>query len=155
VIQELSIKAVVFDLDGTIVNFKIDYKSIRAEIVQLNNNIQELSEESQNFHVLMMEFYRDNDSKRKDLERIRSDLRETKVIADEFHNKYRDLSRQQKTKSRSKSYGNKNDRNDTKKLKKKIQEETLSEALKKKKDGKKLNIFEARALFESAVDKDK
>jgi HAD superfamily hydrolase (TIGR01549 family) len=34
VIQELSIKAVVFDLDGTIVNFKIDYKSIRAEIVQ-------------------------------------------------------------------------------------------------------------------------
>ena len=33
-IRALAIKAVVFDLDGTIVNFNIDYKSVRAEVIQ-------------------------------------------------------------------------------------------------------------------------
>jgi hypothetical protein len=37
----------------------------------------------------------------------------------------------------------------------KIKETTLNDALKKKKDGKKLNIFEARALFESSLDEKK
>jgi HAD superfamily hydrolase (TIGR01509 family) len=31
----LKIKAVIFDLDGTIVDFKLDYKASRAEIIQL------------------------------------------------------------------------------------------------------------------------
>ena len=34
VIQELAIKAVVFDLDGTIVDFNIDYKTVRADVMQ-------------------------------------------------------------------------------------------------------------------------
>ncbi len=30
----MTIKAVVFDLDGTIVKFNLDYKSARAEVIQ-------------------------------------------------------------------------------------------------------------------------
>jgi len=32
------IKAVIFDLDGTIVDFNLDYKSVRAEVIQTLNN---------------------------------------------------------------------------------------------------------------------
>jgi uncharacterized coiled-coil DUF342 family protein len=156
-IQELEqIKTEIEGKSGSSTDIKKKLKEIsstRSTVNQLNNDIQELSEESQNFHVLMMEFYRENDSKRKELDKIRMDLRETKVIADEYHNKYRDLSKQQRNRPRSKIYSNRSGKDGTKRLKKKIQEETLTEALKKKKDGKKLNIFEARALFESALDK--
>lgn len=34
----MTIKAVVFDLDGTIVNFNLDYKSARAEVIQYLGN---------------------------------------------------------------------------------------------------------------------
>jgi len=34
----MTVKAVVFDLDGTIVDFNLDYKSARAEVIQLLNN---------------------------------------------------------------------------------------------------------------------
>jgi len=31
----LTIKAVIFDLDGTIVDFNIDFKAARAEVIRL------------------------------------------------------------------------------------------------------------------------
>ncbi|MCK5563476.1 HAD family hydrolase, partial [Candidatus Bathyarchaeota archaeon] len=34
---EAMIKAVIFDLDGTIVDFNLDYKSVRAEVIQVLN----------------------------------------------------------------------------------------------------------------------
>jgi len=34
----MTIKAIVFDLDGTIVNFNLDYKSARAEVIQFLSN---------------------------------------------------------------------------------------------------------------------
>ena len=34
----MTIKAVVFDLDGTIVKFNLDYKSARAEVIEFLNN---------------------------------------------------------------------------------------------------------------------
>jgi len=34
----MTVKAVVFDLDGTIVGFKLDYKSARAEVIQFLSN---------------------------------------------------------------------------------------------------------------------
>jgi len=34
----LTIKAVIFDLDGTIVNFNIDYKAVRADVIQFLTN---------------------------------------------------------------------------------------------------------------------
>lgn len=34
----MTVKAVVFDLDGTIVNFSLDYKSARAEVIEFLNN---------------------------------------------------------------------------------------------------------------------
>ena len=34
----MAIKAIVFDLDGTIVNFNLDYKSARAEVIQFLSN---------------------------------------------------------------------------------------------------------------------
>jgi len=34
----MTVKAVVFDLDGTIVNFNLDYKSARAEVIEFLNN---------------------------------------------------------------------------------------------------------------------
>ncbi len=34
----MTIKAIVFDLDGTIVDFKLDYKSARAEVIQFLSN---------------------------------------------------------------------------------------------------------------------
>jgi len=34
----MTVKAVVFDLDGTIVNFNLDYKSAKAEVIEFLNN---------------------------------------------------------------------------------------------------------------------
>jgi len=36
--DEMAVKAVVFDLDGTIVSFNLDYKSARAEVIEFLSN---------------------------------------------------------------------------------------------------------------------
>ena len=157
-IQDL--EQIKFDIEvksGNTYELRTNLKEIstfRSEIKKINNEIQDLSDESQNFHVLMMEFYKDNDVKRKELERIRKELRESKVIADEYHNKFRELSAKQRA-SRKSSDGKFRSYKGKQIQMRKIKETTLNDALKKKKDGKKLNIFEARALFESSLDENK
>lgn len=122
-----------------------EISALKQEIGIISTEIQNLSEESQNYHVLMKEIFKESDMKRDELSNVKNDLTESKVIADEFHNKFKTLGAR-KPRRMSRSAG----AQIHKKMKKQIQEATLQDALDKKKKGKKLNIFEARALFENA-----
>jgi uncharacterized coiled-coil DUF342 family protein len=98
----------------------------------------------------MLELYKENDNLKKELDRIKKELIETKIIADEYHNKLLEQGKKLKTK---KAIHGSNPKA-KKQLKKQVAEDTLKDALDKKKKGQKLNIFEARALFENAVQGD-
>lgn len=157
IIKEISeLEAKKIELEGATGKTKESkniYKEItalRSEISNYNNQIQEISQESQNCHALMLDLYKENDLMKKDFDRIRKDLTETKVIADEYHNKYLDQSKKLKVKKAIHAANPKVQ----KQLKKQVAEDTLKDALDKKKKGQKLNIFEARALFENAVQGD-
>lgn len=118
---------------------------LRKELDKFNREIQKNSEESQNYHVLMMELFKENDMKKKDLDRIQAEFIESKVTADLYHNKFKALRSTQKKRKITRISGGRLSR----KQQHQIQEMTLADALDKKKKGEKLNIFEARALFES------
>lgn len=131
-------------------NIYKEISALRSEIANYNNQIQEMSQESQNYHTLMLELYKENDMLKKDYDRIKKDLTETKVIADEYHNKFLEQSKKLKAKKAIHAANPKIQ----KQIKKQVAEDTLKDALDKKKKGQKLNIFEARALFENAVQGD-
>ncbi len=118
---------------------------LRKELDKFNEEIQKNSEESQNYHVLMMELFKENDMKKKELDRIQAEFIESKVTADIYHSKFKDIRSTQKKRKITRISGGKLSR----KQQHQIQEMTLNDALEKKKKGEKLNIFEARALFES------
>jgi uncharacterized coiled-coil DUF342 family protein len=122
-----------------------DITKMRKELDKFNTEIQKYSEESQNYHVLMMELFKENDMKKKELDRIQTEFIESKITADLYHNKYKDIRSNQKKRKITRITGGKLSR----KQQHQIQEMTLADALDKKKKGEKLNIFEARALFES------
>jgi uncharacterized coiled-coil DUF342 family protein len=118
---------------------------LRKELDHFNAEIQRNSEESQNYHVLMMELFKENDMKKKELDRIQTKFIESKITADMYHNKFKEIRSTQKKRKITRITGGKL----SKKQQHQIQEMTLADALDKKKKGEKLNIFEARALFES------
>lgn len=118
---------------------------LRKDLDEFNSEIQKNSEESQNYHVLMMELFKENDMKKRELDRIQAEFIESKITADLYHNKYKDIRSTQKKRKITRISGGKLSR----KQQHQIQEMTLQDALDKKKKGEKLNIFEARALFES------
>jgi putative hydrolase of the HAD superfamily len=75
----LKIKAVIFDLDGTIVDFKLDYKASRAEIIQflreegfpqsifsVNDNLFEILDKA--------EIFMKNHHKEKQVEKIKKSI---------------------------------------------------------------------------------
>ncbi|MHA1727496.1 MAG: DUF7121 family protein [Promethearchaeota archaeon] len=157
-IEELElIKAKIEGKSGQSKEVKEKLKEISKndnEIKKFNDTMHELSEESQNYHVLMVEQYKENDNKlRKELDNVRKEIHESKVIADVFHNKYRDLLSNQRQSKRFRRYSRSSRDKLPSNVKREIEEATLNDALDKKKQGKKLNIFEARALFENALDK--
>ena len=67
-----------------------------------------------------------------------------------YHNKFKEIRSTQKKRKITRISGGKLSR----KQQHQIQEMTLNEALEKKKKGEKLNIFEARALFEQSGNAD-
>ncbi|MHA1819053.1 MAG: hypothetical protein ACTSU2_06370 [Promethearchaeota archaeon] len=123
-------------------------KELEQELKELGNELEKIREESQNYHLLMNEEFREIDGKKEELDKLRIDKLESKLIADEFHNKYIEYVKKQWAVKRLK--GRNLDNKVKYKIRKEIQEATLMEAMDKKKKGKKLNIFEARALFENA-----
>lgn len=128
-----------------------DIAKLRKELDKFNIQIQKNSEESQNYHVLMMELFKENDMKRKELDRIQAEFIQSKITADMYHNKYKEMRTSQKKRKITRIAGGKL----SKKMQHQIQEMTLQDALDKKKKGEKLNIFEARALFESSGSSEK
>ena len=119
---------------------------LRKELDHYNADIQKNSEESQNYHVLMMELFKENDMKKKELDRIQTEFITSKITADLYHGKFKDIRSTQKKRKITRISGGRLSR----KQQNQIQEMTLSDALEKKKKGEKLNIFEARALFEQS-----
>ena len=74
---KLTIKAVIFDLDGTIVDFNIDYKALRAEVTQylikngLPHSTLTLNEGVFDMQAKMDIYMRNNGKKERDITKVR------------------------------------------------------------------------------------
>jgi len=148
-IQELEKKKAAIDI---VIGNGQENKKLKSEINDLNNQVKLLndeitlySKEAQNYHSLITDSYKENDINREQIQKLEKEILESKVIANEYHNKYREMNKRSKLKTKIR----KGDIREKIEAKKEISEEILKEALDKKKKGQKLNIFEARALFES------
>ena len=145
---EISKSALEAQRNANMASLKVqkEITKLRKALDKFNGDIQKNSEESQNYHVLMMELFKENDMKKKDLDRIQTEFITSKITADLYHGKFKDIRSTQKKRKITRISGGRLSR----KQQNQIQEMTLSDALEKKKKGEKLNIFEARALFEQS-----
>jgi uncharacterized coiled-coil DUF342 family protein len=131
------------------VQFKEQWEEIRNARDGLKNEgakLKELAEASQNYHLLFLDVFKELDELRNEKMNLQRDLNENRYIADMYHQRLIDLGQrvnQQKKLVRKMAFQNQ------KKVKKEIQALTLKDAKDKMKKGEKLNLFEARALFES------
>ncbi|MHA1339378.1 MAG: DUF7121 family protein [Promethearchaeota archaeon] len=152
-IQELECKKA--ELEGStskspeFKEIKMQINDYRNQVKLLNDEINECIKEAKNYHLLMLDQYKENDMFREQLKKINQEMFESKIIADEFHFKYLKMGKQRRSQRKAR-YGDPKSRM---MAKKEIHKEVLKEALDKKKKGQKLNIFEARALFENAIQK--
>jgi len=129
-------------------------KEIKEKIQTINNEIQKIAEESQGFHLLYVDTTKDIDEYNKERLNIEKALDENKAIADEYHKAFIKLSKKkQKVNELSKQMVRTQSPYKSKQIKKEIQNITLKEAKVKQEQGKKLNIFEVRALLEENMKK--
>lgn len=137
----------------------VDYfkKEKQIKIVKINLNkiyeqLNKWSNKSQDYHNKMLEIYEYVKELKDKKKKIEEELIENKKQADKFHEKYLEFVKEGKKLPRSKNYRPKKQmfktqHRDHKKLEK-IKQDTLATALEKQKTGKKLNIYEARLIFD-------
>ncbi|MBD3195486.1 MAG: hypothetical protein GF317_10550 [Candidatus Lokiarchaeota archaeon] len=132
-------------------------KEKQIEIVKINLNkiyeqLNKWSNKSQDYHNKMLEAYDNANDLREQKRKLEEELIENKKKADKFHEKYLNLLKKRKGRSRGRGrrqykkkprYGGR----DNKRLEK-IKQDKLETALEKQKAGKKLNIYEARLILE-------
>ncbi|TFG01065.1 MAG: hypothetical protein EU541_00305 [Promethearchaeota archaeon] len=129
----------------------------KIEIVKINldkiyEQLNKWSNKSQKYHKRMLEQYDKVDELKEKKNNIEEGLIENKKKADDYHEKFIQLRRKQKKTSGGRpSSRRKSRRRYHKKRDKeleKIKQDKLETALKKQKEGKKLNIYEARLILE-------
>ena len=126
-----------------------EIKEMKDKIQEITEKIQKIAEESQGFHLLYVDNTKDIDEYNKEKSNVERELNENKVIADEYHKAFVKLSKKKrKTRELTTQIGRPSSPYKAKKIKKEIQNLTLQEAKDKQGKGKKLNIFEVRALLE-------
>ena len=144
----------------------------KIELVKVNLNkiyeqLNKWSNKSQDNHAKMLELY-DKVSELKDKKkRMEEDLIKNKQAADDYHEQFLELMNQRKKIPRSKrpyNQSNKGQRSSRKpkkmtftnkkanenELLEKMKQEKFATALEKQKAGKKLNLYEARLIFEKS-----
>lgn len=145
-------------------SFKLERK---IEIVNINMNkiyeqLNKWSNKSQDYHLKMVEAFEEVNHLRDQKKRIEEDLIENKKQADIFHEKYLEFMNQRKKQYKGKKGGSSRYRGkkgrrpysggggysrQSQKMEQ-MKQDKLESALKKQKEGKKLNIFEARLILE-------
>ena len=167
-IRELAeVKKKIMEIQNTDEIFKLDRK---IEIVKINLNkiyeqLTKWSNKSQDNHAKMLEEYDKVSLLKENRKKMEEDLIKNKQAADGYHEQLLELMNQRKKFSKSKYPRKSTPRNNkkfrTKDLKKKeedllekMKKEKLASALEKKKAGKKLNLYEARLIFEAQNTKD-
>jgi len=140
--------------------YKINRK---IEIVKINLNkiyeqLTKWSGKSQKYHIKMLELYQEANELKENKKKIEEELIENKKAADRYHNQYLEVvihkkkrdknKRPYKTKRRTvkKPIQKRIDKNQE--MLEKLKQDKLAVALEKRKAGKKLNLFEARLIFE-------
>ncbi|UCC18181.1 MAG: hypothetical protein JSV62_08670 [Promethearchaeota archaeon] len=140
--------------------FKIERK---IEIVKINLNkiyeqLNKWSDKSQENHSKMLEEFQNVDKLKENKKKFEEELIENKKTADKFHEQYLKLMNQSKKNFKSKRPYRpakkptaKSDQISKKnKMLEKLKQDKLETALQKQKEGKKLNLFEARLILEKS-----
>ncbi len=121
---------------------------LKEELEKVKERLTKFADESQNWHLLYIDLSKEIRELQNEKDLLQKELNENKYVADIYHNRLVEVSQKLKRKKiiRKKSqYRNK------KKARKEIKKLTLQDAKDKLEKGKKLNIFEARALMEDRV----
>ncbi|MFX1418065.1 MAG: hypothetical protein ACFE9N_04000 [Promethearchaeota archaeon] len=140
--------------------FKIERK---IEIVKINLNkiyeqLNKWSDKSQENHSKMLQEFQNVDKLKEDKKKFEEELIENKKTADRFHEQYLKLMNQSKKIYRgkkpyrpAKKPPTKSDQKSKKnQMIEKLKQDKLETALQKQKEGKKLNLFEARLILEKS-----
>ncbi len=131
--------------------FKDYYDKIgkyKEELEQIKDDLAKLADESQNWHLLYIDLSKEINELQNEKNLLQRELNENKYVADIYHNRLVEVSqvvKKEKLIEKKSQYRNK------KKAKKEIRKITLQDAKEKLEKGKKLNIFEARAIMEDRV----
>lgn len=129
----------------------------KIEIVKINldkiyEQLNKWSNKSQKYHKKMLEQYDTVDELKEKKNNIEEKLIENKKKADNFHEKFIELRKKQKKSSGGRRSSRRHSKRRYNKKKdrelEKIKQSKLETALKKQKEGKKLNIYEARLILE-------
>ena len=144
----------------------------KIELVKVNLNkiyeqLNKWSNKSQDNHAKMLELYDKVGELKEKKNRMEEDLIKNKKAADEYHGQFLELMNQRKKLPKGKrpyNQSNKGNRSSRKpkrmtfsnkranqnQLLEKLKKEKLASALEKQKAGKKLNLYEARLIFEQS-----
>ena len=122
--------------------------TLKSDLAEVKEQLAKEAEESQNWHLLYIDLSKEIRELQNEKNLLQKELNENKYVADIYHNRLVEVSQKLKRKKiiRKKSqYRNK------KKARREIRKLTLQDAKDKLEKGKKLNIFEARAIMEDRV----
>jgi len=138
--------------------FKIERK---IEIVKINLNkiyeqLNKWSDKSQESHSKMIQEFQNVDKLKEDKKKLEEELIENKKTADRYHEQYLKFMNQSKKTYRGKKpyrpvkkpYSKFDQISKKNQMIKKMKQDKLETALQKQKEGKKLNLFEARLILE-------
>ncbi len=131
----------------------------KIEIVKINldkiyEQLNKWSNKSQQYHKKMLEQYDKVDELKEKKNNIEENLIQNKKKADNYHEKFIQLRKKQKSTPRGRKSSRRRSKHRYNKKKnqelEKIKQSKLETALKKQKEGKKLNIYEARLILEKS-----
>ncbi|MBN1217187.1 MAG: hypothetical protein JXA99_17335 [Candidatus Lokiarchaeota archaeon] len=133
-------------------------KIIKINLNKIYEQLDKWSNKSQDYHNKMLEIYEEVKENKNKKKKIEEELIENKKQADKYHEQYLELVKEGKKLPRNKNYRSKKPKSNVQRLishnninnKKleKIKQDKLATALEKQKAGKRLNIYEARLIFE-------
>jgi uncharacterized coiled-coil DUF342 family protein len=153
------------DEDFIKLNRKIEI--VKVSLNKIYEQLNKWSNKSQDNHAKMLELYDKVNELKENKKRMEEDLIKNKQAADDYHGQFLELMNQRKKLPKSKrpynssNRGNRpskrpkkmtfnNRRANENKMLAKMKQEKLASALEKQKAGKKLNLYEARLIFEKS-----
>ncbi|MHA1734717.1 MAG: coiled-coil protein [Promethearchaeota archaeon] len=128
-------------------NLVQELPKIKKQLNAIHAKLIESSKDSQECHEEMIKLYQQADELRDKKSDLEKELLQNKKIADEYHEQLLKLyADREKTRTKYKQYS----KRAIQKQRKDIMTEKLAQAIEKQKQGKKLDILEARLLLEKS-----